>query len=199
MNFVRGFFVSILIHTAVLAACLVFIHLHGVNAGTVDIDLKDSSLLLRPKNAIRSGASAAEDWWLMSSYTRAVPARLTYTAHEAGRKETNVCPPPCLDNAADWGSAASSAQRPVWISGMITESDYPQDAKKQGVQGEVRVELFIDAAGRVRGERILRSTDPRFSKVVLEHLKESTFQPALDGNGNPIAVRMTMPVIFRVH
>jgi TonB family protein len=182
MNFLKGITVSVLIHASILCFCVAFIHWRVKNIPAVDIDLQNSSLLLRPRNAVKYGVFEPYQQWLIAARARAAPAKLTLTAAPA-----------------DWAPAASSARKPEWIMGMITENDYPPDAKKQGLEGEVRVEVFIDASGKVRDAKIIRSTDPRFSAVVLDRLKRSTFQPALDNNGNPIAVRMSVPVIFELH
>jgi TonB family protein len=186
MNYIRGISFSLFVHAFILAMCLAFIHWRSVNIPAIDIDLANSSLLLRPQNAVKFRVLKPEQDWLVAARPRAA----------AVKDAKKAVPKP--EKAADWASAASPARRPEWIKGMITEDDYPPDAKKQGLEGEVRVEILIDASGRVMDARIIKSTDPRFSAVVLERLKKSVFQPALDNKGNPIPVRMSVPVIFEL-
>jgi TonB family protein len=63
----------------------------------------------------------------------------------------------------------------------------------------VKVDVFIDAQGTVRDVRVISSSDTRFSDVVVRKLKNAKFEPALDGAGNPMAVHMEMPIVFKLH
>jgi TonB family protein len=60
----------------------------------------------------------------------------------------------------------------------------------------VVVEVLVDALGKVQGVRLVEGSEPEFNHVVLEHLKNSTFTPALDRSGNPVACSFRLPIGF---
>jgi len=95
--------------------------------------------------------------------------------------------------------AAAASRIPVWSEGMITEEDYPAEARAQGKEGKVVASVCIDASGRVNEVDIVEGDDPDFIQLVLRRLKMARFRPGLDHDGHPIAVRMTIPVVFQLN
>jgi len=202
MNFLKGLVLSAFIHATIFGLLYGFVEWKKINsASTIDIDLKQSSLILRPPNALKGFARLKEEeLWLLESGKHMVRAPLQTVKIEDKNKEATTveCPPPCPQNPSDWLAAASASRRPVWVEGMITDADYPQTARKEGVEGIVKAEVLIDSSGIVRNVEIIESSDQRFGSVVEEKLKNARFKPGLDSDGKPINIRMIIPVVFKL-
>jgi TonB family protein len=202
MRLFKSFIVSILIHAFIFSAgYYMIIWWRNSSFSAINIDLSSSSLMLRPSKTVSRvvQAETGRDWYMNSGRKlAAVPVKVTMTA-AADEPAVPACPPPCPDNLADWAAAGSTSRKPVWAEGFITEEDYPQDARAQGLEGVVKVEILIDAAGIVRGVQLIQSSNAKFSNVVLEKLKKAKFDPALDRSGRPIAVHMAIPIVFKLH
>jgi TonB family protein len=91
-----------------------------------------------------------------------------------------------------------SAEMPVALN---TESpvQYPPDLYDQGVEGEVRLRLFVDATGRVVAEstRVASSSGaPGLDSAALRGTGALRFAPG-QRNGTPVGMVFYQPVIFR--
>ena len=203
MRLAKGFAVSILIHIFLFVSVYYMIVLWK-NSGfsAINIDLSGSSLLLRPSKNINKNMKLVnpDQDWLISEKgkTAALPEKTTVTAAPA-EPAAPPCPAPCPDNPADWSSIGATSRRPVWLDGLIEESDYPKELRAQGKEGRVKVEIYIDVSGAVRDVHVIDSNDIRFTAVVTEKLKKAKFSPAIDKEGKPVAVRMAIPIIFELH
>lgn len=71
---------------------------------------------------------------------------------------------------------------------------YPDEAKTQGIQGVVIIEVRIDEEGRVSDARVLRSI-PELDEAALEAVRQWMFTPTLL-NGKPVPLIMTVTVNF---
>jgi len=74
--------------------------------------------------------------------------------------------------------------------------EYPEVARKAGVEGVVYVSFVIGTAGRVSDVRALRGPEI-FREAAVDAVKQFVFAPARH-DGEPVAVRMSMPVRFRL-
>jgi TonB family protein len=73
--------------------------------------------------------------------------------------------------------------------------DYPLDAKKEGIQGSVIMEIIIDAKGIVRSTNIIRSLDPRLDQAALAAMKRFKFRPAMMDD-SAVAVKIKYAIKF---
>jgi TonB family protein len=74
---------------------------------------------------------------------------------------------------------------------------YPSAAFKARIEGNVLVEVLIDAQGRVSRSRVIRST-PGLDEAALATVRQWLFQPAVK-NGQPCATLAHIPVQFRFY
>jgi TonB family protein len=86
--------------------------------------------------------------------------------------------------------------KPVLINKV--NPTYPEEAKKDKIQGEVILEAMIGQDGKVLDVTVKKSPDDRLSKSAMEAVKQWTFQPAKDAKGNVIKVKTTLTVNFRL-
>lgn len=104
-------------------------------------------------------------------------------------------------NAADRQREAAQTQQndvPVAINGE-SPFQYPAELYDQGVEGEVRLKLFVDALGRVVPEstQIAASSGiALLDSAAVEGAVRLRFAPA-HRDGQPVAAVFVQPVIFR--
>ncbi len=76
---------------------------------------------------------------------------------------------------------------------------YPPDLFDQGVEGEVRLRLYVDSTGRVHPEstRVASSSGtPGLDSAAIRGAAQLQFAPA-HKNGEPVGMAFYQPVIFR--
>jgi len=78
---------------------------------------------------------------------------------------------------------------------ILARINYPPMALKQGIEGVVYLELFIDAEGRIRKINVLKDPGYGFAEAAVNAVTGLTYTPALV-NGKPAAVRFRYPVRF---
>lgn len=73
--------------------------------------------------------------------------------------------------------------------GRIGSGDYPLDARRRGVEGEVAVVLLVQPDGRVGDCRVDRSSgDPSLDDATCRLIQQRfRYRPARDTYGNPVA------------
>ena len=70
---------------------------------------------------------------------------------------------------------------PFDVSPMLTvrtDPEYPEQARRGGLEGWVGVEVLVGSDGRVKRARVLRSSDDVFESAALAAAKELQFRPA---------------------
>jgi len=72
---------------------------------------------------------------------------------------------------------------------------YPESARKLERTSEVILEVYIDAEGRVRKIRVVRSGGEAFDQAAIRALEVSSFAPARI-NGRPVPVKVLIPYKF---
>jgi len=64
--------------------------------------------------------------------------------------------------------------------------EYPFEAKRDGVEGKVRLQVFIGNDGAVKRVRILSDPGKGLGEASRIHALKKKWRPALDKNGNPV-------------
>ena len=72
---------------------------------------------------------------------------------------------------------------------------YPPLANKQGIEGIVYLELFIDQFGTIKKIEVLKDPGYGFADAALKALEGIKVKPAMS-NGVPVAVRFRYPIRF---
>lgn len=80
---------------------------------------------------------------------------------------------------------------------ILAKIVYPPMALKQGIQGVVYLELYIDEKGNIRKTVVLKDPGYGFAEAAVEALQGVRCKPAL-ANGKTVAVRFRYPVRFTV-
>ncbi len=70
---------------------------------------------------------------------------------------------------------------------------YPEEAKKNGLQGTVVLEVRTDEGGKVRAIRVLQGASPLLDQAALEAVKQWEYEPVRkDGKAVPVAFTVTV-------
>ncbi|WP_308776074.1 energy transducer TonB [uncultured Bilophila sp.] len=72
---------------------------------------------------------------------------------------------------------------------------YPRLARRKGIEGQVLMELTIDAEGRLMSASIKKSGGNGFDEAALEAVRKAIFRPATH-NGRPSACIVLLPIHF---
>ena len=78
---------------------------------------------------------------------------------------------------------------------ILSKIEYPKMAMKQGIEGVVYLELFIDENGNIRRINVLKDPGYGFEEAAIAALDGIICKPALV-NDKPVAVRFRYPVRF---
>jgi TonB family protein len=74
---------------------------------------------------------------------------------------------------------------------------YPEEAKKQGIEGKVLVKLLIDETGNPISSRIIKGIHPLLDAEAKDVLMKTKFIPGKD-KGKAVKVQVVVPIAFRL-
>ncbi len=90
---------------------------------------------------------------------------------------------------AEAGEAdATSELRPPVLEHFV-EAEYPEAARRAGIEGTVGLSIVIDEEGKVADARIVRPAGHGFDEAALRAVRRFRFRPAMLG-GRPVAVEI---------
>ncbi len=77
------------------------------------------------------------------------------------------------------------------------EPQYPDIARKAGIEGRVFVKVLVDTLGNVETVQVLKSSNPIFEKPAIEAAKKWKFKPGYQRD-RPVKVWVAIPFIFKL-
>lgn len=89
---------------------------------------------------------------------------------------------------------------PEPIGGMVAVVQvlrYPEEARKEGVEGRVEVGFIVDQDGNVRSPVIIQGIGHGCDEEVIRLISNAKFTPAMK-NGDPVNLEYSLPVVFRL-
>ena len=75
---------------------------------------------------------------------------------------------------------------------------YPEEAKKKGIEGRVLVQCVIEKDGSHNSYKVIKSVDPLLDEEAVRIVKGMPKLIPANDRGEPIRVRFTMPIIFKL-
>ncbi len=75
--------------------------------------------------------------------------------------------------------------------------DYPDFAKKAGIEGRVIVQFVVDKQGNVKNPKVTRGVHKLLNEEAVKAVKEQSFKPGKQ-RGESVKVQMSLPVTFRL-
>jgi protein TonB len=82
-----------------------------------------------------------------------------------------------------------------WVNQRLV---YPEEAKKNGVQGRVTLQFTVGKDGTIRNVRVLRGIDSALDREAVRVVSMSPKWEPGKQRGEPVPVTYTFPVIFQV-
>jgi len=79
---------------------------------------------------------------------------------------------------------------------IMKQTDYPDEAKDQGIEGRVYVQFVVSPEGEVTNLRLDPGVHPLLDQEALRVYSDVEFRPGIR-NGTPVPVRMRAPVTFQ--
>ncbi len=101
-------------------------------------------------------------------------------------------PPPKTDTAIDFYAVEIKPQ----IIKRV-EPEYPDVARRAGLEGDVFVLMIVDENGDVIDARVVKSTNPIFNDAALKAVRQWKFKPGYQRD-KPVKVRIMQPIHFRL-
>lgn len=74
---------------------------------------------------------------------------------------------------------------------------YPEIAKRAGIQGKVIIQAFINENGNVVHAKALNSIGGGCDEMAVDAVKKTKFNPGTQ-NGKPVKVQVTIPIVFKL-
>ncbi|MCG8553716.1 MAG: energy transducer TonB [Proteobacteria bacterium] len=117
-----------------------------------------------------------------------------------GRKRSGVRPGVPSARGVRVVSAESAARQPVPPSNLseLLRSNYPKQARLQGIEGVAVVRLRVMPDGRIRRIRLVRESSQGFFDACRRTLASERWAPPLDKDGRPAAMDLTFKCRFEV-
>ncbi|MDA3862298.1 MAG: energy transducer TonB, partial [Deltaproteobacteria bacterium] len=75
---------------------------------------------------------------------------------------------------------------------------YPESAKYLGIEGKVRLMLFIDEEGKIYKVKILTKLHPILDRAAVAGARKAKYKPALDQYGKPIKSKSIISIRFKI-
>ena len=83
------------------------------------------------------------------------------------------------------------------IKEIAKNVEYPESAKKEGVQGKVIVKAFVDKNGNVTKTMIITSLNSDCDEAAETAIKKTKFEPA-QIDGKTVDAEVTIPIMFKL-
>ena len=82
---------------------------------------------------------------------------------------------------------------------LKTNIQYPAEAREKGVEGRIIIQFVINKNGKAVEPLIVQSLDPILDKEAIRLINSMPQWKPGEEKGEPVRVRFTMPINFRLH
>jgi TonB family protein len=95
------------------------------------------------------------------------------------------------------GIDCNVSQEPQLLTPLEKLIHYPEEARKNGIEGKVAVNALVNKRGSIDSVVLLKSSDSIFNKEAIRAMKSARFTPAMQ-DSTPIKVWITQAINFRL-
>jgi len=91
-------------------------------------------------------------------------------------------------------------EMPQLIGGLASiqnEIEYPEMARRAGIEGRVYVQFIVNEQGQVEDPKVIRGIGGGADEEALRAVKQAKFKPGMQ-RGRPVRVQYSLPVVFRL-
>jgi TonB family protein len=85
---------------------------------------------------------------------------------------------------------------PAMKTYIYSNLEYPEQAKSQGIEGEVMVQFLVNQQGKVEQEKVVRSTYEGFNEAALKVIREMPDWTPGKQRGKAVRVQYVVPIKF---
>lgn len=166
---------------------------------TVDFTINELKVMITSKNNILSSIQEAEVW--VEHY----PNKYSGFSHGITSADESLSDYLSIYEQSDLGNDKDDLfvvveEMPKLIGGLQSlqsKIEYPEQAKKMGIEGRVTLTFIVDEDGNVENPMIVRGIGGGADEEALRAVKEVKFTPGLQ-RGKAVRVKYTLPVVFRL-
>src|SRR5688572_7625128 len=98
----------------------------------------------------------------------------------------------------DYPEFVPNATKPSYNNAdLLSNIEYPPAAREKGTEGTVYVMVKLDTKGKVVEATVVKKVDRLLDEEAVRAVKKTVFSPGIQ-NGQPIAMRLTLPVTFKL-
>jgi periplasmic protein TonB len=119
---------------------------------------------------------------------------------QPGQKSARGTSPERASGAAQSGfkpvPAKDLSRRPEPRDGEIRVPPYPAEAKREGIEGRVILQVFIGKDGGVKNVRVIKDPGGGLGEVARTAMLDERWKPALDKTGNAVDTVITYAYVF---
>lgn len=83
------------------------------------------------------------------------------------------------------------------LAGLQKKINYPEMARKAGIEGTVSIQFIVNKEGKVEDPRVLRGIGGGCDEEALRVVKEAEFEPGRQ-RGKPVRVQYSLPIRFQL-
>jgi protein TonB len=102
------------------------------------------------------------------------------------------------EEAPTYFVAVEEMPEPIGGIGAIQQLiEYPEIAKRAGVEGKVYVLAFVDENGNVTNVRLIKGIGAGCDEAALDAVRKTKFKPGKQ-RGTPVKVQVSIPIVFKL-
>ena len=83
------------------------------------------------------------------------------------------------------------------LTGLLTKIEYPEMARRAGIEGRVIIQFIVSENGDVENARVVRGIGGGADEEALRVVKTAKFKPGYQ-RGKPVRVQYSLPVVFKL-
>lgn len=172
------------------------------NNGSKKAQAAEEDAIERAENAMEAALEAVDaDQEMdakaaMEKLSAAQAAGLVETPEEMLKKNPNAAIPFSVVENKPTFNDSDANEFSKWVSEQM---QYPQDAIDQNIQGRVVLQFTVNKEGQVEDVQVVRGVNEALDNEAVRVVTASPKWEPGTQNGNPVNVRYTFPVVFRLN
>lgn len=98
----------------------------------------------------------------------------------------------------EYKTAADSMPMPLGgLQALSKNIVYPEEAKQNGAEGKVFLQVYIDETGKVVKTSVIKSAGEALDNAAAAAIMKTDFTPGIV-NGKPVKVKVVIPIVFKL-
>lgn len=172
------------------------------NNGSKKAQAAEEDAIEKAENAMEAAIEAVDADQEMDAKTAmeklsaAQAAGLVETPEEMLKKNPNAAIPFSVVENKPTFNDSDANEFSKWVSEQM---QYPQDAIDQNIQGRVVLQFTVNKEGQVEDVQVVRGVNEALDNEAVRVVTASPKWEPGTQNGNPVNVRYTFPVVFRLN